>query len=85
MLASIVVADSGAQAAVYVLVGAGLVALIAAVVLFRAMWKVPEPNQALLVSGRRHKQAAGDAEPLQLSTVVAYRDALESVRREIEV
>jgi TonB family protein len=27
---------------------------------------------------------AGDAEPLQLSTVVAYRDALESVRREIE-
>jgi TonB family protein len=27
---------------------------------------------------------ASDAEPLQLSTVVAYRDALESVRREIE-
>jgi TonB family protein len=27
---------------------------------------------------------AGDAEPLQLSTVVAYRDALESVRRELE-
>ena len=26
----------------------------------------------------------GDAEPLQLSTVVAYREALESVRREIE-
>jgi TonB family protein len=28
--------------------------------------------------------AVGDAEPLQLSTVVAYRDALESVRRELD-
>jgi TonB family protein len=33
---------------------------------------------------RASEALPGDAEPLQLSTVVAYRDALESVRREIE-
>jgi TonB family protein len=33
---------------------------------------------------RANEALPGDAEPLQLSSVVAYRDALESVRREIE-
>ena len=33
---------------------------------------------------RTDEALSGDSEPLQLSTVVAYRDALESVRREIE-
>jgi flotillin len=38
--------------------GAVLFALLG-VVFFRAMWKVPEPNQALLVSGRHHQSETG--------------------------
>ena len=41
-------------------------------------------SQADDAAARTDEALPGDAEPLQLSTVVAYRDALESVRREIE-
>lgn len=36
-----------------------IVVLFIAVMIFRAMWKVPEPNQAILVSGRHHRSAEG--------------------------
>jgi uncharacterized membrane protein YqiK len=39
--------------------GGAIVALAVIVVFFRAMWKVPEPNQALLVSGRHHTADSG--------------------------
>jgi TonB family protein len=41
-------------------------------------------TQAEDTAANEDEALAGDPEPLQLSTVVAYRDALESVRREIE-
>jgi len=44
----------------------------------------PTDAQADVAAANADEPLAGDAEPLQLSTVVAYRDALESVRREIE-
>ena len=41
-------------------VGSGAaLALIALVVLFRATWRVAEPNQALVISGVRHRGADG--------------------------
>ena len=61
MFVSVVLADSATVAGV--LAAVVLVFVLAGVVLFRAMWKVPEPNQALLVSGRNHKnETAGGPE-----------------------
>ena len=39
--------------------GGGLALILLAILIFRAMWKVPEPNQALLVSGRHHQSDSG--------------------------
>src|SRR4051794_27738819 len=45
----------------YVLIGAVLAGLILAVIIFKAMWRVAEPNEALIISGLRHTNA-GDAQ-----------------------
>ena len=43
-----------------IVIAGSVVALSAiGITFFRAMWKVPEPNQALLVSGRHHQSATG--------------------------
>jgi uncharacterized membrane protein YqiK len=42
-----------------VLAAIPVVLIICAIGLFKAMWKVPEPNQALIVSGRRHRNEGG--------------------------
>jgi uncharacterized membrane protein YqiK len=79
-----VFASSGAQTAFYVLAGVVVVVLLVGVALFRAMWKVPEPNQALLVSGRRHKQEAGDADfgfRIVVGSAVLVVPGLQVVRR----
>jgi flotillin len=41
------------------LVAAGLVGLGLIVLLFKSMWRVAEPNEALIISGSRHRQADG--------------------------
>jgi uncharacterized membrane protein YqiK len=41
------------------LTGGVLVALFAIVMLFRAMWRVAEPNEALIISGSRHRPDEG--------------------------
>jgi uncharacterized membrane protein YqiK len=60
MFASVVLADSATLAGV--VAGVALFLVLIGVLLFRAMWKVPEPNQALLVSGRNHKNESGGPE-----------------------
>ena len=42
-----------------VIAGGAVLLVLLGVVFFRAMWKVPEPNQALLVSGRHHHSDSG--------------------------
>ena len=42
-----------------VIAGGAVLLVLLGVVFFRAMWKVPEPNQALLVSGRHHHSDTG--------------------------
>src|SRR4051812_1873674 len=37
-------------------------ALITAIVLFKTMWRVAEPNQALIISGLRHQHATNEIE-----------------------
>jgi flotillin len=44
-----------------IVVGGVIVVLIVLVILFKAMWRVAEPNQALIISGRRHRGAGPDA------------------------
>lgn len=39
--------------------GAVLIGLLVVVVLFRSMWRVAEPNEALIISGSRHRAADG--------------------------
>ncbi|HEY3143126.1 MAG TPA: SPFH domain-containing protein [Acidimicrobiales bacterium] len=39
----------------YVIIGAAVVGVLFLVVLFKAMWRVAEPNEALIISGLRHK------------------------------
>ncbi|MEZ0092759.1 SPFH domain-containing protein [Streptacidiphilus sp. EB129] len=43
-----------------VVAGAVVVALIILVVLFKMMWRVAEPNEALVISGSKHKTAGVD-------------------------
>lgn len=50
-----VLAASSVAVALGIVGGGAVLFLVVVILLFRAMWKVPEPNQALLVSGRRHK------------------------------
>jgi uncharacterized membrane protein YqiK len=52
-------AASSANAPLAAAAATFVVLVVFAVLMFRAMWKVPEPNQALLVSGRRHKNETG--------------------------
>ena len=60
MFSSPVVAASSSGQAVAIVAGVTVVVVgLVAIGLFRAMWKVPEPNQALLVSGRRHHNSTG--------------------------
>lgn len=47
--------------AVPIIIGGVVVLFIVLVVLFRAMWRVAEPNQALIISGRRHRGAGPEA------------------------
>jgi uncharacterized membrane protein YqiK len=42
--------------------GAVLGAVLAAVVLFKLMWRVAEPNEALIISGLRHNHPTDDAQ-----------------------
>jgi len=44
----------------YVLIGAVLAGIILAVVIFKSMWRVAEPNEALIISGLRHQNAGDD-------------------------
>ena len=44
----------------YVVIGGVVLLVLLIVFLFKAMWRVAEPNQALIVSGRRHRGAGGD-------------------------
>jgi len=46
----------------YFLGGGILVALIFLIVLFKATWRVAEPNEALIISGLRHAHATDDIE-----------------------
>jgi uncharacterized membrane protein YqiK len=46
--------------AVLVIGGATLVAIMLLVGLFRAMWRVAEPNEALIISGARHRAVGVD-------------------------
>ena len=46
-----------------------LVSFALFVVVFRAMWRVAEPNQALVVSGRRHRNAPDGPEALGFRVV----------------
>jgi len=44
----------------YVLIGLVVAGLILAVVIFKSMWRVAEPNEALIISGLRHQNAGDD-------------------------
>ncbi len=44
----------------YIIGGAVLIGLIVVIILFKATWRVAEPNEALIISGLRH-QSAPDA------------------------
>ncbi|MCU1354829.1 MAG: band 7 protein [Acidimicrobiales bacterium] len=46
----------------YLIGGIVLVILVLAVLLFKAFWRVAEPNEALIISGIRHQHATDDIE-----------------------
>jgi flotillin len=43
------------SAAVAVAVGLAIAAILLAVLIFRSMWRIAEPNEALIISGRAHR------------------------------
>ncbi|MFE2728443.1 SPFH domain-containing protein [Kitasatospora sp. NPDC059327] len=46
---------------VYVIIGAAAAVLLAGITLFKLMWRVAEPNEALIISGSRHRtEGVGD-------------------------
>ena len=45
---------------IYIIVGAAVIAIIVAVIIFKAMWRVAEPNEALIISGLRHQNATDE-------------------------
>lgn len=45
-----------------------IVALIAVLVVFKSMWRVAEPNEALIISGRRERVADGDGPKFKIVT-----------------
>ncbi len=84
MVAGFVIADSSTDVTLYVIVGIVVVILVLLILLFRAMWKVPEPNQALLVSGRHHKNEMGGADfgfRILVGRAVLVVPGLQVVRR----
>lgn len=45
----------------FTIVGAGLAVLLVGITLFKLMWRVAEPNEALIISGSRHRtEGVGD-------------------------
>jgi uncharacterized membrane protein YqiK len=71
----------------YVIIGAAVVGVLVAVGLFRMMWRVAEPNEALLISGLRARRGQHDAvaESLGFKIVtgkgVLVTPAVQKVRR----
>ena len=57
------------SAGIEVLAGIVLFFAVCAVLLFRAMWRVAEPNEALIISGFRHKPAVGAPETMGFKIV----------------
>ena len=54
-----ILALSNAETASLLIVAGAIALLTILIIAFRAMWKVPEPNQAILASGRHHRTADG--------------------------
>jgi len=71
----------------YVIIGAAVVGVLVAVGLFKLMWRVAEPNEALLISGLRSRRGPRDAaaESLGFKIVtgkgVLVTPAVQKVRR----
>src|SRR5215831_4592991 len=38
----------------------GVIAILLGVMIFRAMWRIAEPNEALIISGRMHRPRGGE-------------------------
>ena len=57
------------EGSVFVVVGIVVAAFVLAVVLFRAMWRVAEPNEALIISGLHHRPAESTGESLGFKIV----------------
>jgi uncharacterized membrane protein YqiK len=55
-----------------IVVGLVLFLIVLAFVLFRAMWRVAEPNEALIISGFRHKPADGSTESMGFKIVTGH-------------
>lgn len=47
---------------IYIIAGAVVIFLIVAVIIFKAMWRVAEPNEALIISGLRHQNTTDTLE-----------------------
>ena len=45
---------------IYIILGAVVIAIIVAVIIFKAMWRVAEPNEALIISGLRHQNTTDE-------------------------
>ncbi|MGZ4692953.1 MAG: flotillin family protein, partial [Acidimicrobiales bacterium] len=45
---------------IYIILGAVAIALVVAVIIFKAMWRVAEPNEALIISGLRHQNTTDE-------------------------
>ena len=66
------------------IVGVIVVALVLFVVIFRAMWRVAEPNEALVISGLHHRSHEETGESLGFKIVtgrgtLALYHALEGI------
>ncbi len=46
----------------YIILGLVVAGLVLAVVIFKMMWRVAEPNEALIISGLRHQNAGDDVQ-----------------------
>ncbi len=45
---------------IYIILGAVAIAIVVAVIIFKAMWRVAEPNEALIISGLRHQNTTDE-------------------------
>jgi len=48
------------SAAVFIAIALGVVAILLVVLVFRSMWRIAEPNEALIISGRAHRQRSAE-------------------------